>query len=326
MRPPESRDVHLRATTEGASALSARAASEPQFAWFPSAGARLRAGIWRADHARRLCLLLHGLTEFIEKYGEVASELVARGFDVASLDWRGQGANARSLPDSRKAHIGDFAQFDGDLSAFLDGIVEPINARPRVALAHSMGAHILLRRLHQFPRDVACAVLVAPMLRVQTGDYPYWFTRALTWLHNMSEPSPAYVWGSRNRNPLALAFEESGVTSDRARYARTQKFLLDHPDYAISGPTFGWLEASFRSMARMRKPDYAEAITTPLLVFGAGRDQIVGTDAIRAFVKRLPNVRYVELADAEHEILMENDSIRARFWKEFDAFVAQYAP
>jgi lysophospholipase len=163
------------------------------------------------------------------------------------------------------------------------------------------------------------------MLRIQTGNYPYWFTRSLTWLYNLTSPSPAFVWGARKRDPLTLGFDQNGVTSDRARYARTQEFLRDHPDYAISGPTFGWLEAAFRSMARLREAGFAEAITTPLLVFGAGRDQIVGTDAVRAFVKRLPNVRYVELADAEHEILMENDAIRARFWAEFDDFMARYA-
>ena len=46
---------------------------------------------------------------------------------------------------------------------------------------------------------------------------------------------------------------------------------------------------------------------------------------LTAFAKRLPHARYVEFEDAEHEILMERDDIRARFWREFDAFVAAYA-
>ena len=44
------------------------------------------------------------------------------------------------------------------------------------------------------------------------------------------------------------------------------------------------------------------------------------TEAIRDYAKRLPKARYVEIESAEHEILMENDAIRARFWAEFDAF------
>jgi lysophospholipase len=40
-------------------------------------------------------------------------------------------------------------------------------------------------------------------------------------------------------------------------------------------------------------------------------------------VKHLPKARYVEIEEAEHEILMETDTIRARFWAEFDAFIEQ---
>ena len=79
-------------------------------------------------------------------------------------------------------------------------------------------------------------------------------------------------------------------------------------------------------MRRMRRKSFAEEIATPLLVFGAGRDRVVRVEAVRAFVKNLPNARYVEIEDSMHEILMENDSIRARFWAEFDAFVDAHLP
>ena len=39
----------------------------------------------------------------------------------------------------------------------------------------------------------------------------------------------------------------------------------------------------------------------------------------------LPRGRYVEIPEAEHEILMENDSIRAKFWSEFDRFVGDFS-
>lgn len=287
---------------------------------------RLRAAIWGSDSAKRVCVLLNGLTEFVEKYDEVASELLARGFTVASFDWRGQGESARPLEDSRKAHVEDFAQFDADLAAFLDQIVKPLGGGPRIALAHSMGAHILLRRLHDHPDDIAAAVLCAPMIGIQTGQYPMWFTRALAAFFNARRPSEAFVWGSEERDPASLPFAENRATSDPARFERAQKFLREHPEMRICGPTFGWLGAAFRSMDRMREPGFAEAITTPLLVVNARRDQIVDSEAIHDFAQRLPNARYVELADAEHEILMESDPIRARFWKEFDRFVKEQLP
>jgi lysophospholipase len=69
---------------------------------------------------------------------------------------------------------------------------------------------------------------------------------------------------------------------------------------------------------------YAEAIRTPLLIVGAGRDRIVDTSAAREFASRVPNATYLEIPQAEHEILMEKDSIRAQFWSAFDAFVGKY--
>src|SRR3954451_4733110 len=54
-------------------------------------------------HSRGVCVLLHGQTEFIEKYLEVIGELWARGFTVATMDWRGQGGSVRSLPNPLKA-------------------------------------------------------------------------------------------------------------------------------------------------------------------------------------------------------------------------------
>jgi lysophospholipase len=77
-------------------------------------------------------------------------------------------------------------------------------------------------------------------------------------------------------------------------------------------------------MARVMAPGYAEAIATPVLILGAGKDRIVDTAAEREFARRLPHGAFLELVDAEHEIMMENDSIRARFWAAFDDFVGKY--
>src|SRR5262249_27915714 len=97
---------------------------------------------------RGVCVLLHGQTEFIEKYVEVIAELAARGFTVATMDWRRPGASARALNNPLKAHIGDFSEYDSDLTIFMHTVVRNLTDKPPIVLAHSMGAHILLRSLH----------------------------------------------------------------------------------------------------------------------------------------------------------------------------------
>ncbi|HEY6579152.1 MAG TPA: alpha/beta hydrolase [Rhizomicrobium sp.] len=288
-------------------------------------GKRLRTATWDPSPAvprRGVCAIFNGQTEFLEKYDEVASELVSRGFAVASLDWRGQGGSERTLADPLKAHVSDFAEYDADLSAFMDEVVQPIADRPPLALAHSMGAHILVRALHARPETFAAAVLTAPMLRTDTRGFPRWLVRTICSTHNVVGLADEWVWGMRARDPLHMTFEANLVTSDRARFARAHSLLSEKQEIRLAGPTWRWLEAAYRSMAQAMAPGFAETITTPCLVFGAGRDRIVDTEAVRQFVRRLPRGGYVEIADAEHEILMEKDSIRAQFWAAFDAFVA----
>jgi lysophospholipase len=294
----------------------------------------LRAGMWQLPETmpkRGICVLLNGHTEFLEKYTEVAGELCERGFEVVSLDWRGQGASERQVYGNRAGHVGNFEEYDLDLSALMLQFVEPIQRSlpaplPVIALGHSMGGHILLRYLHDHPRRFLCAVVCAPMIEINTGKYSPATVAFLTSLFNLFRPSKRFIFGIEQRDPLELGFEDNAVTSDRARYERNQNLLRQQPFLRINGPTFGWLGAAFRSMHRMQKKSYAEEIVTPLLVFGAGDDRVVRTEAIRTFCRSLPNARYVEIEGAKHEILNERDPVRAEFWREFDIFMDLHVP
>jgi len=289
----------------------------------------LRGALWTPPEGtarRAICVLLNGHTEFLEKYQEVAGELGVRGFEVVSMDWRGQGASERRSYGNRAGHVRTFEEYDTDLNALMLQAVEPIQRElekplPVIVLGHSMGAHMLLRYVHEHPRRFVCGVALAPMLEVKTGKYSPAMTQLVTTLFNLRKPSTRMVFGIEERDPLDLKFEDNAVTSDRVRFERNQAFLKAQPFLRIFGPTFGWLGAALRSMARVKRKRFAEEITTPLLIFGAGRDKVVNVETVREFAQNLPNVRYVEIEDAEHEILMEKDAIRARFWAEFDAFV-----
>lgn len=286
-------------------------------------GTRLRTAVFDAGTAHRdVCVLLHGQTEFIEKYEEVIGELVSRGYTVATFDWRGQGGSARGLQNPLPAHVRDFAEYDDDLTSFLAEIVRLLSDTPPLALAHSMGAHILLRTLHDGPQAIRAAALTAPMIEVSTRGYPAWLARAVSAAETALGQGDRFAWGMAARDPFRITFETQLVTSDRARFAKAQKFLGEHPDLRLAGPTWGWLEAAYRSMARLRSAGFPEAIAAPVLVCGAGRDRICLNESAHEFAKRLQRGTWVDLEDSEHEILMESDHIRRRFWAAFDAFAA----
>ena len=233
---------------------------------------------------RGICLLLHGLTEYLEKYEETADELIARGFIVVSIDWRSQGASERHRSGNRAGHVRSFDEYDSDMAAAAiqveamqkERAAANLQPLPVIVLAHSMGAHILLRFLHEHPRRFAGAVMTAPMLGVQTEKYSPQYTRWVTFLLNLRQPSSRLIYTVEDRDPLKVPFEENQVTSDRARYERNREVLKAQPFLRIYGPTFGWLGAAFQSMDRMTRSGFAEAITTPLLIFGAGHDRLAG--------------------------------------------------
>jgi lysophospholipase len=284
----------------------------------------LRAAVREANGAARgTCVLLPGLTEFIEKYEEVAGELAARGFRVAIIDWRGQGASERTAPGNRAIHVRDFEAYDLDLITLMRELVPAGGGGPVIALANSMGAHILLRHLRDNSRRFACAVMMAPMLAINTQPYPAWLTRIVTALCNLRRPSKRLVPGWE-ADPMTLSFEKQRVTRDRARWERTQALLRAQPFLRTFGPSFGWLGAAFRSIREIARRGFAEDIATPVLIVGAGADKIVLTAPQADYARRLVKGSYVGIADAEHEILMERDEIRAQFWKAFDEFVEKH--
>ena len=83
--------------------------------------------------------MLQGRAEFIEKYFETVRDLRARGFAVATFDWRGQGLSDRALADRHKGYVRNFSEYATDLEAFMEQVVLPDCPPPIFALGHSMG-------------------------------------------------------------------------------------------------------------------------------------------------------------------------------------------
>ena len=88
--------------------------------------------------------MFQGRAEFIEKYFETVRELRARGFAVATLDWRGQGLSERALDDPRKGTSKTFPQYERDLDVFMNEVVLPDCPPPHFAIAHSMGGAVMM--------------------------------------------------------------------------------------------------------------------------------------------------------------------------------------
>ncbi|MFD2249658.1 lysophospholipase [Pseudochelatococcus lubricantis] len=294
-------------------------------------GVRLRIAHWQpagdATPGRGVVIILQGRGEFIEKYFEVVAELRQRGFHVVAFDWRGQGGSQRLLrrrgrTPVQPGHVRDFADYQHDLDAVLADVAALLPDLPRFALCHSMGGAIALLRAatEGHGGDFARIVAIAPMIALSPAIAPS-FAPAVVAVGRNLGLSRLIIPGGRRAATVMRPFVGNRLTSDRVRFDRIRAVIAQAPWLAVGDPTVGWLAAAFRAMAQLSVPRFALSVATPALVVAAGADRIVSTPATERFGSRLKAGNAVVLPYAKHEILMENDDIRAVFWAAFDAFV-----
>lgn len=288
-------------------------------------GVSLRYALWRGTSQQRFgtVCVLPGRGEFIEKYIEVISDLRRRGFTVAIFDWRGQGGSDRELRDPRKGHVSDFREYDQDLHAFVRQVLLPDCPAPFFALAHSMGAHILLRLTAFESCQFERVVMVSPMLKLAAERMPLResLSRLFVDAASLIGFSDFYIPGGRPEADEEGPFEGNRLTSDRIRFERAKKVLQAAPQLGTGAPTNGWAYAAFRSMRELDAPSFAGRIKVPVLMFAATDDRIADLRAIQNFAARARMCRLMEITGARHEILQETDRFRAEFWAAFDAFI-----
>jgi lysophospholipase len=282
---------------------------------------RIRYGIWysRNEKKRGSVILLNGRKEFMEKYAETIRELNQRGFNVYSLDWRGQGLSSRILANRHKGFIKNYDSYINDLNLFVRKIVQPDAAIPLVVLAHSMGGHIALRFIHDHPEIADKIVLVSPMIDISTTPLPGWFVRLIAWIAIRAGLDHAYIIGSGDYT--VEKFKGNRLTSDPERFMDENQAITENPDLALGGVTYGWLSATFESIDILTDQEFAKKITTPILIASAGCDKVVSVNAQKTICSLLPNCRIAQISGARHEIFKETDAVRSIFWDEFDRFI-----
>jgi lysophospholipase len=271
---------------------------------------RIRAGLWRGGD-KGTVFLLPGRTEYIEKYGRAAGDLVSRGWSVVTVDWRGQGLADRALADPMAGHVHDFAQYQRDLDAVLALAAAEGMPGPRMLMGHSMGGCIGLRALY---RDLGfrAAAFSAPMWGILMAAWMRPVAQVVSALASPFGQGHRYAPGTGAKTYVAeAAFEGNVLTTDRAMWDYMRAQVLAHPEISLGGPSLGWLRAALtecQALAVLAAPK-----VPAISALGMG-EKVVDPAPVHLRMAGWGAGELDLYPGAEHEIMMEGPAARARFF------------
>lgn len=289
--------------------------------WHARDGWTLRRFDWPAEGTPCGSILFQaGRGDVFEKYLETLAHWHGRGWAITAFDWRGQGGSGRLTGDPHVGHVEDFSLYVADFEDFWD-VWRTEATAPLVAIGHSMGGHLVLRALAERAISPDAAVLVAPMLGLNSpvgAGLGEWAARRIG---GMGDDARC-AW-RRNERPATTETRQALLTHDDARYQDELYWQGRHPDLRLGPPSWRWVIEAFASTRRLRADPRLAAVHVPILMLIADYDKLVSARAARGVAARLPDARVVRFGRAcAHEILREVDAVRDRALGEIDAFLA----
>jgi len=285
-------------------------------------GAQLRWGYLPASNPRAECVMVGGFSECIEKYFETTVDLAARGISVRCLDWRGQGGSERPRRWPSRPRPRRYDRDASDLALFVDSL--PASRLPRILIGHSMGGAIALVCLRRSARLFDAAILSAPMLGLRTGRIPRNLARCITGAARVSGLGLCFIPGAGRWRPDRVPSPAaSRISSDPERCRVQFDWFSARAQLRVDEPTYGWLDAAFRLIAKINRKEFLAEISTPILLASAGIEAFVEPEAHRRAARFLPDCTLVEFPDSKHEPFLEQDAIRNRWFDAIDRFIKE---
>lgn len=299
--------------------------TQPQgWVWggFQRAGRTIRYGYVMPKKPRGIVVCLPGLGEYAEKYFETARDINAQNLGFVVIDWMGQGASDRYLPNALKRHADDFNEDILDLHYLVTNCLSDFDV-PLIMLGHSMGGNIGLRTLAAYPGMFMCAAFTAPMCGIKDIAYlPLWFQMGLSSSLNLMMGKSFTSGHGGAALQQREYFDHNILSNDPERFALHGAWFNEKPALRIGDVTFGWVYHAIQSCAALGAK--AHNITTPTLIALAEDEKIIDNTSARHIAAMAKNCRLHIIKHAKHEILMEKDTPRQEFLDCFFAMIKEY--
>lgn len=235
-------------------------------------------------------LLLHGYLEHARVWDWVAPSLVAAGYRVWALDWRGHG-------DSEWVGAGGYYYFT-DYMADLAGIVRFLGAPVRL-VGHSMGGSAAVYYAGTQPERVA-ALAVIEGISLPDSDPADTPGRVEAWIADLDRAA-AHQPRPRSREDLTVRLQRSYPSFDAA--------VIEHLVEVGTRPVDGGLVWKFDPLHMTRSPSpffvrqarpFWERVSAPALYIEGVDSQVRLPDAEREERLAALRARRVTIAESRH--------------------------
>lgn len=283
-------------------------------------GVRLRVGMLAAGAAGTI-LMAPGRTEYLEKYGAVASDFADHDYGMVAVDFRGQGLSDRFLRDPRIGHVGRFADYQQDMAVLVAFAAARSMPKPWFLVGHSMGGAIALRALVN-GLDVAGAVFSAPMWGIAMAPVLRPVAWGLGWVAHRTGMNWWITPGTRADTYVRICDPaDNFLTDDPSQIAAMRAQLDAVPGLDLGGPSVPWLYRALRDCADLQRHATPQV---PTLTFLPARDEIVSQHAMRAMTGRWRDATLVDVPGGRHETMVEIPARRRLFFDRTLAFFAEH--
>lgn len=251
-------------------------------------------------------LISHGFTECIEKYKEIIYYFIMEGYSVYIIEHRGHGRSG-SLGDNDKTqvHIDDFNDYIEDFKIFIDTVVE--NRNNLYLFAHSMGGTIAGLFLKKYPNYFNKVILNSPMFEIKVENIPSSLAKLISKLSVEFGRGFDFAFGN-------FPFEANydfflAETSSESRYRRWYKEISSNSEIQRGGASFKWLYEALENINLLLKNEDNNKIKTPIVLFQAGKDSLVGGKGHAKFKEICENCNIIRYEKGKHDLYLEIDEI-----------------
>ena len=260
-----------------------------------------------AENSKKNVVIVHGLSEFSEKFYEFIYYLLNQGYNVFIYDQRCHGYSDRLTDEMDLLHVDSFYDYKKDLEQFIDQVVIPTCDLPIYLYSHSMGGGIAMLYLNDAKNrnKVEKAVLAAPLFEPVVKNVAFPIAKCTVTIANFFLNSKRKFVLSREFDPNVTYRPEPA--GSQARFEYNMNLRRNNPRFRSTPMSFGWVSGSLNIGSKVLKRRRLKKVTTPILLLSAQNDKTVRNKPQTVFAQRCKTCRFVEIPDISHAVLASNE-------------------